>query len=74
MSGYIIVSSVTYAYKGLNALERLGYRARIDKEPQRLRDCGCHYIIRPRGIDIEKAVDILRKAQVRMLGTGQDGD
>ena len=69
---FIIVSSVTYAYKGKNALERKGCKAFIEREPVRLSECGCHYIIRIKDITIDKAVEILKDARVRIVGTGRD--
>jgi hypothetical protein len=75
MSGqYIIVSSITYAYKGKNALERRGYKAYIEREPLRLSECGCHYIIRIKDIPLEKAVELLKYYRVKVLGTGSDYD
>jgi hypothetical protein len=71
---YIIVSSVTYAYKGKNALERKGCKAYIEREPVRLSECGCHYIIRVKDVSLDKAVDILKAARVRIVGTGRDDD
>lgn len=69
---FIIVSSITYAFKARDVLERKGYRAFVEREPHRLSDCGCHYIIRIRGLTIDKALDILQKANVRVIGTGRD--
>lgn len=69
---FIIVSSVTYAYKGKNVLEQRGYKAYIEREPKRLSECGCHYIIRVKDVPIDRAVDILRSAHVKVVGTGRD--
>ena len=75
MSGqYVIVSSVTYAYKGKNILDRKGYQAYIEREPAGLSKCGCHYIIRIRNVSLEKAVEILKEARVKVIGTGRDYD
>jgi hypothetical protein len=75
MSGqFIIVSSVTYAYKGKNALERKGYKAYIEREPKRLSDCGCHYIIRIKDMPLERAIEILKAERVKIIGTGADDD
>ena len=75
MSGqFIIVSSVTYAYKGKNILERKGIKAYIEKEPYRLSECGCHYIIRVKDYPLDAAMEILKNARVRVIGTGRDDD
>lgn len=72
MSGgfVIVVSSITYAYKGKEALERKGCRAFIEKAPQSLSSCGCHYCLRIRGCSLQRAVDILKAARVKMIDTG----
>ena len=72
MGRFIIVSSVTYAYKGKNALERRGIKAYIERAPSRLSECGCYYIIRVKDYPVEKAVDILKNERVRVIGTGSD--
>lgn len=74
MGKYIIVSSVTYAYKGKNALERRGIKAYIERAPSRLSECGCYYIIRLKDYPVDKAVAILRSERVKVIGTGSDND
>lgn len=69
---FIIVSSVTYAYKGKNVLERKGYTAYIEREPAGLSECGCHFIIRIKDMPLELAVRTLQEAKVKVLGTGSD--
>jgi hypothetical protein len=71
MSGqYIIVSSITYAYKGKSILERKGIRAEVEKAPASISECGCHYAILIRGGSLERAVQILNHARINILSTG----
>lgn len=75
MLPFVIVSSITYAYKGKNVLERYGCRAYIEREPAGLSKCGCHYILRIKDFPVERAVEILKAAHVKVIGTGGgDGD
>jgi hypothetical protein len=70
MNGYVTVSSVTYAYKGKNALEKKGVNAYIERAPTEISKCGCHYSIIIKDYSIEKAVEILKAARVKIIGTG----
>lgn len=67
---YIVVSSITYAYKARDALERHSCRAFIEKAPRHLSECGCHYLVRIRACSLERALGILQAARVRILSTG----
>lgn len=69
---YIVVSSITYAYKGRDALERNGCRAFIEKAPRHISECGCHYLLRIRHCSLDRAIEILKGARVKILGTGID--
>ena len=69
---FIVVSSITYAYKGKSVLEKRGYKAFIEREPLRLSSCGCHYIIRVKDISLAKAVELLKENHVKVLSTGND--
>lgn len=72
MSGqYIIVSSITYAYKGKNALERKGIRSNIERAPLTLSDCGCNYAIRIGNSSLMRAVEILENAHIRVISSGE---
>jgi hypothetical protein len=74
MSGqYVIVSSITYAYKGRDALERKGIRASIERAPANISDCGCHYAIKIGSASLDRAVQILSDAHVRVISTGGAG-
>jgi hypothetical protein len=71
MSGqYVIVSSITYAYKGKSALERKGIKVSIEKAPKEISDCGCHYAIKILNSPLNVAVDILNNAKVKIITTG----
>lgn len=67
---YIEVSSITYAYKGRDALQNRGYGAYIEKAPKELSSCGCHYCIFIRGCTLERATSILESAKVKMISSG----
>ena len=70
MSGqYIVVSSITYAYKGRDALQYKGYSAYVERAPQELSACGCHFLIKVRGCSLERAVSILKDAHVKIIKT-----
>lgn len=67
---YIVVSSITYAYKGQSALERKGFRVKIEKAPKELSSCGCNYALKVKNAPLSQVVEILQKAKVRIISTG----
>lgn len=67
---YVVVSSITYAYKGRDALERKGIRVKIQKAPKDLSSCGCHYVLKIMNSPLWKAVEILENAHVKIISTG----
>jgi hypothetical protein len=69
---FIIVSSITYAYKGKDVLERKGYKAFIEKAPRSISECGCLYSLVIRGCTLEDAVSILKAAHIKIIRTGSD--
>jgi hypothetical protein len=71
---YIIVSSITYAYKGKAALERKNIRTNIEKAPKNLSDCGCHYALKILNAPLSKAIEVLNNARVRIISTGGTGN
>jgi hypothetical protein len=70
----IIVSSITYAYKGRTALERKGIKVNIAKAPKNLSDCGCHYAIKILNAPVSRAIEILNDAKVKIVSIGGTGD
>lgn len=70
MGGYIVVSSITYAYMGRDLLERTGCRARVERAPKEISKCGCHYLLRVRDYPLNKALDTLQRGHIRILGSG----
>lgn len=72
MGGYIVVSSITYAYIGRDLLERMGCRARVERAPQEISKCGCHYLLRIRDYPLQKAMETLKNGHIRILGSGGD--
>ncbi len=73
MGGYIMVSSITYAYKARDLLERKGCRVQVERAPRELSECGCHYLVLVRQCPLEKAVAILDAAHIRILKSGGGG-
>ena len=67
MDAYIVVSSITYAYKGQSLLERKGCTAYIERAPAHLSKCGCHYLLRIHGFPLDRARQILRQGNVRII-------
>lgn len=63
----IIVSSVTYAMKGKELLQKRGFQAYITRLPQREEGAGCGYCIYVNG-NTDLAEQILRTAGIRVLG------
>ena len=71
MSGkYVIVSSITYAYKGKSALERKGIKVDIEKAPKEISECGCQYALKILNAPLYMAVEILNNARVKIITTG----
>lgn len=71
---FVVVSSITYAYKGQNALERRGIRAGIERAPKEIAGCGCHYALHIRNATAAEAAEILRAARVKIVSVGGAGD
>jgi hypothetical protein len=71
---FIVVSSITYAYKGKDILERKGYNAFIEKAPHSISECGCLYSLVIRGCTLEKAESILKTANIKVIRTGSNFD
>lgn len=72
MSGqYIIVQSITYAYKGMELLERKNIRCSVERAPASISSCGCNYSIKlydPRYF--ERAVSYLKNSNIEVLSSG----
>ncbi len=63
----IIVSSITYAMKGKELLQKRGFQAYIARLPQKEEGTGCGYCVYvSRNTDL--AEEILRKGGIRVLG------
>lgn len=71
---FIVVSSITYAYKGKNVLERKGIRAGIEKAPKEVSGCGCYYALDIRNATAAEAAEILRAARVKIVSVGGTED
>lgn len=63
----IIVSSITYAMKGKELLERAGFRAYITRLPRGIENVGCGYCIYV-DRDTDRAERFLRQAGIRVSG------
>lgn len=71
---YIVVSSITYAYKGKSVLDRKGIRAAIERAPKELSRCGCYYALQIKNIGAKDAAEILRAAHVKIISVGGAAD
>lgn len=70
----IMVSSITYAMKGRDLLNRKGFHAYLERTPRHENVGGCGYSIAiPQRVD--EAEEILRKAGIQVFGRieGKDG-
>ncbi|MFT8888192.1 putative Se/S carrier-like protein [Ethanoligenens sp.] len=72
MGGYVVVSSITYAYKGRDILERKGCRVRVERAPKEISSCGCHFLLMIRNYPLQQAVALLDAAHVRIIKSGGD--
>jgi hypothetical protein len=64
----IVVSSITYAYKSKTILERMGYKAYIERPPQEKNSCGCRYAIRiGKNDDYNTAYRLLMRSGVKII-------
>lgn len=71
---YIVVSSITYAYKGKSVLDRKGIRAVIEKAPKELSNCGCYYALLIKNAGAKEAAELLKAAHVKFLSVGGAAD
>jgi hypothetical protein len=67
---YVVVSSITYAYKGKNVLERKGIRASIERAPASISSCGCHYVIKFGNVPMNRVIQLLNEAHIKIISTG----
>ncbi len=65
---YCIVRSVTYAQKGIRALEKNNIRARLLRSPRELSTAGCAYAICVRSEDLPAVKEILSRAGIASGG------
>lgn len=64
---WIILPSITYAYKARDFLSRKGISVYIERTPEALRTKGCSYSLVLRG-DVDRAVALLQSAGFPILG------
>lgn len=67
----IMLSSVTYAMRGKDILERKGIKSFMERTPPEVSGCGCGYSLRVKG-DADQAAAILTGAgiEVRKVYSG----
>ena len=63
----IVVSSVTYAMRGKELLERQGFRAYVTRLPRDMENVGCGYSIQVKQ-GAEQAEQLLRAAGIHVIG------
>ncbi len=64
---WIMLSSITYAYKARDYLARKGITASIERTPEELKKKGCSYSLAVRK-NADKAVSLLEAAGFQILG------
>lgn len=62
----IVLSSITYAYKARDYLEKKGIKAYIDRIPTNLRKTGCGYGLKVRD-NPYKIANMLREANFKVV-------
>lgn len=62
---YIALSSITYAYKAKNFLQKAGVKSYIVKTPAELTTCGCGYSVKIQG-DSDAWAEELRKVGIKV--------
>lgn len=67
---YIKVNSVTYAIKVRNVLNANGIYAQVVRNTNSYRNEGCGYSVVING-DLSRAEEILRRNNIKFLGTGE---
>ena len=63
---FIVTGTITYALKGKDILRKKGFNAMVQKLSLQEENIGCGYAVLIRG-NIEKAMEILKKAEVKVL-------
>ncbi len=69
----IKVTSVTYAMKGRDLLQKNGYKAYLTRNPHPEDDEGCGYVIYVNNLD-KKCYEILKRNKIKVTGTVDLGD
>lgn len=64
---FIMLSSITYAYKARDYLAKKGISAYIERTPEELKTKGCSYSITVRE-DADAVAKLLEAAGIRVLG------
>lgn len=68
---YLIVKSITYAYKAVNLLGDHNIWATIDRAPASISSCGCNYAVKIRNsTNLEYAKNIIENGNVEVLSYG----
>lgn len=72
MSGqYLIVKSITYAYKAVNLLGNHNIWAAIERAPASISSCGCNYAVKLRdSTNLEDARSIVVNGKIEVLSYG----
>ncbi|MBE6802565.1 MAG: DUF3343 domain-containing protein [Ruminococcaceae bacterium] len=69
----IKVTSVTYAMKGRDLLQKNGYKAYLTRNPHPEDDEGCGYVIYVNNLD-KKCFEILKRNRIKVTGTVDLGE
>ena len=69
----IKVTSVTYAMKGRDLLQKNGYKAYLTRNPHPEDDEGCGYVIYVNNLD-KRCFEILKRNKIKVTGTVDLGE
>lgn len=71
---YILVSSITYAFKGQKLLDEYGIKSSVERTPQHINDCSCGYSIRVNDYEADRAYQFLESAKIKLKGIYREAD
>jgi len=69
----INLTSITYAMKGRQILERVGIFANIGRTRKNKEGLGCGYSLFVNGADVNRAVGLLKQNRIKVVSVETDG-
>ena len=69
----ILLSSITYAIKSKELLNKNGFKSELKRVPKNVKYTGCSYgVYVPENTD--KAIEILKRSGIKIIGRVEEGD